>query len=164
MTIAVGDTVPEATLLRMGTDGPEVVDLADRLAGRKVVLFALPGAFTPTCDSAHLPSFIRTKATFDSKGVDEIICVSVNDIHVMKLWGEMSGATAAGITMLADGDSAFTKAVGMAFSAPAAGFHNRSRRYAMVIDDGLVTHLQLDKPGVCALSTGEAILDTLSQT
>jgi len=161
MAIGEGDRVPAATLIRMGGKGPETVDLAERLAGRKVVIFALPGAFTPTCDSAHLPSFIRTKAEFDAKGVDEIICISVNDVHVMRLWGEQSGATAAGITMLADGDSSFTKAMGMAFSVPAVGFYDRSCRYAMIVQDGVVSAMQLDKPGQCAVSTGEALLDLL---
>ena len=116
--IAVGDRLPDADLLRIGADGPETVRLGELLAGRRVVLFALPGAFTPTCDSAHLPSFIRTKPGFDAKGVDEIVCVSVNDAHVMRYWGEQSGAAKAGITLLADADSAFTRAVGMAVQQP----------------------------------------------
>ncbi|MFY0692990.1 MAG: peroxiredoxin [Paracoccaceae bacterium] len=161
MMLSIGDKLPNATLLQKGESGPETVELGERLAGRKVVIFALPGAFTPTCDSAHLPSFIRNKAKFDEKGVDEIICISVNDVHVMKLWGETSGATEAGITLLADVDSAFTKAVGMEFSNPAVGFFDRSKRYALVADDGIVTHLMIDEPGVCAVSTGEALLSEL---
>ena len=161
MTITVGQRLPDASLIQMGPDGPETVELAEKLAGRKVVIFALPGAFTPTCDSAHMPSFIRTKAQFDAKGVDEIICISVNDAHVMRLWGETSGATAAGITLLADADSSFTKAVGMNYSAPHVGFYDRSRRYVAVVEDGIVTTLQLDEPGVCAVSTGEALLDVI---
>lgn len=159
--IAVGDRLPDAALLRMGAAGPETVRLAGRLAGRRVVLFAVPGAFTPTCDSAHLPSFVRTKAAFAAKGIDEILCVSVNDAHVMRLWGETSGATAAGITLLADADAAFTRSIGMNFSNPAVGFYDRSRRYAMVVEDGVVTHLHLDRPGVCEVSTGEALLDEI---
>jgi cytochrome c peroxidase len=159
--IAVGDRLPDAGLLRMGSDGPETVRLAARLAGRRVVLFAVPGAFTPTCDSAHLPSFVRTRQAFAAKGIDEILCISVNDAHVMKLWGETSGATAAGITLLADADAAFTRSIGMNFSNPAVGFHDRSRRYAMVVEDGVVTILHLDRPGVCEVSTGEALLEEL---
>ncbi len=103
--LAVGDRLPDAHFIRMGASGPETVDLKSRTEGRKVVIFAVPGAFTPTCNSAHLPSFIRTKDQFEEKGIDEIICVSVNDAHVMRLWGERSGAAEAGITMLADPDS-----------------------------------------------------------
>jgi cytochrome c peroxidase len=125
------------------------------------VLFAVPGAFTPTCDSAHLPSFVRTRQAFAAKGIDEILCISVNDAHVMKLWGETSGATAAGITLLADADAAFTRSIGMNFSNPAVGFHDRSRRYAMFVEDGVVTILHLDRPGVCEVSTGEALLEEL---
>lgn len=161
MTISVGDVLPDATFVMMGAQGPATVSLNDKVTGRRVVLFALPGAFTPTCDSAHLPSFIRAKDRLTEKGIDEIICVSVNDAHVMRLWGETSGATEAGITLLGDADSAFTKAVGMAFSNPAVGFYDRSRRYVIVVDDGRVTHVQIDEPGVCSLSTGDAILDVL---
>lgn len=159
--IAVGDRLPDAAFVRMGAAGPETVRLAERLAGRRVVIFAVPGAFTPTCDSAHLPSFIRTGPQLKAKGIDEILCISVNDAHVMRLWGETSGATAAGITLLADSDATFTKAVGMAFSNPAVGFHDRSRRYAMVVEDGVVSVLHLDQPGVCDLSTGESLLAAL---
>ena len=162
MAIAPGDTLPEVTLSRMGDKGPEPVELKSLTAGRKVVIFAVPGAFTPTCHSAHVPSFIRTKAGFDGKGVDEIICISVNDPFVMKAWGEATGATEAGITMLADAESAFTKAIGMDFTAPPAGLISRSKRYAMVAEDGKVTVLQLEEsPGTCEVSGGEALLETI---
>lgn len=118
MALSQGDQLPDATLVQMGAEGPAPVNLADKIKGRKVVIFAVPGAFTPTCHSAHVPSFIRTKDQFDAKGVDEIICVSVNDPFVMKAWGEATGATAAGITMLSDASSEFTKAIGMNFDAP----------------------------------------------
>ena len=159
--IAVGDRLPGAQLLLKDADGIHRVDLSDRLAGRRVVLFAVPGAFTPTCDSAHLPSFIRNAEAFAGKGVDEIICVSVNDAHVMHVWGAQSGAEAAGITMLADGDATFTRALGLLFSNPAAGMVDRSRRYAMLIEDGVVKALHLDELGQCAISTGEAMLEEL---
>ena len=162
MTITKGDKLPNSTLVAMGADGPAQVDLASKLAGRKVVIFAVPGAFTPTCHSAHVPSFVRTKADFDAKGVDEIICVSVNDPFVMKSWGEATGATDAGITMLGDPEAAFTKAIGMDFSAPPAGLIDRSKRYAMVVDDGTVTVFQAEEnPGVCEVSGGEALLAAL---
>ncbi len=159
MTISQGDTLPDATLVQMGADGPAPVRIADKLKGRKVVIFAVPGAFTPTCHSAHVPSFVRTKDQFDAKGVDEIICISCNDPFVMKAWGEATGATDAGITMLADASSDFTKAIGMDFTAAPAGLVARSKRYAMLVEDGKVTLFQPEEaPGVCDLSGGEALL------
>ena len=159
MPISVGDKLPEATFTRMGAEGPEQVTLSSLTKGRKVVIFAVPGAFTPTCSSAHVPSFIRTKEQFASKGVDEIICVSVNDPFVMKAWGEATGATAAGITMLGDSQSEFTKAIGMDFDAAPAGLMARSKRYAMLVEDGKVTLLQAEEsPGVCDVSGGESLL------
>ena len=162
MTIAVGDRLPEATLVQMGANGPESVALADRVKGRKVAIFAVPGAFTPTCHSAHVPSFIRTAGDFAAKGVAEIICISVNDPFVMKAWGEATGADAAGIAMLSDAQSAFTKAIGMDFDAPPAGLVARSKRYAMLVDDGVVVAFQPEEsPGVCDVSGGEALLKAL---
>ncbi|MEO1778580.1 MAG: peroxiredoxin [Pseudomonadota bacterium] len=162
MAISQGDTLPDATLVAMGADGPEPVAMSDKTKGRKVVIFAVPGAFTPTCHSAHVPSFVRTKDQFDAKGVDEIICVSANDPFVMKAWGEATGATAAGITMLGDADSSFTKAIGMDFDAPPAGLMGRSKRYAMLVDDGKVTLFQAEEnPGVCEVSGGEALLASM---
>jgi peroxiredoxin len=162
MTIAVGDRLPDATMIRIGANGPEQVDLGQKLKGRKVVLFGLPGAYTGTCTSAHVPSFVRTKDGFDAKGVDEIICVSVNDPFVMKAWGESTGAAAAGITFLADADAAFTRAVGMAFSNPAVGFHDRSKRYALYAEDGVVKVLHPEEsPGVCDVSGGESMLRSI---
>ncbi len=162
MTISQGDTLPDATFIVMGESGPETVSLADKTKGRKVVLFAVPGAFTPTCHSAHVPSFIRTKEALMEKGVEEIICVAVNDPFIMQTWGEASGATEAGITMLADAEAEFTKSIGMNFSAPPVGFVDRSSRYAMLVEDGKVNLLQVDEnPGTCELSAGEALLDSM---
>ena len=162
MTISVGNTLPEATMLQKTNDTIGPVDLKARLAGRKVVIFGVPGAFTPTCDVAHLPSFIRTKDELAAKGVDEIICISVNDPHVMKFWGETSGATEAGITMLADADAAYTTAIGMRFDAPPVGLIARSKRYSMLVDDGIVKILNLEtERGVCNLSGGENMLDQI---
>ena len=159
MSVTTGDTLPDATLTRIGENGPEQVALASLLAGRKVAIFAVPGAYTPTCHSAHVPSFIRTRDGFAAKGVDEIVCISVNDPFVMKAWGEATGATAAGITMLSDAESAFTKAIGMDFTAPPAGLIARSKRYAMLVEDGVVTHFHPEaSPGTCEISGGEALL------
>ncbi len=162
MTISQGDTLPDATLVQMGAEGPEQVQLADKVKGRKVVVFAVPGAFTPTCHSAHVPSFVRTKDQFDAKGVDEVICISCNDPFVMKAWGEATGATEAGITMLADASSEFTRAIGMDFDAAPAGLVGRSKRYAMLVEDGKVVLWQPeDNPGVCEVSGGEALLENM---
>lgn len=159
MTISVGDTLPEAEFIKLGANGPEKVSVNALTKGRKVVIFAVPGAFTPTCHSAHVPSFIRTKAEFDAKGVDEIVCVAVNDPFVLKAWGEATGATAAGITMLSDGDGAFSKALGLTFDAPGAGLLGRSKRYAMYVVDGKVSTLHLEEaPGTCEISGGESLL------
>ncbi len=161
-TLSVGMALPDATLLTFGADGPQPVRLHDRLKGNRVVIFAVPGAFTPTCDSAHLPSFIRTAEAFREKGVDEIICLSVNDVHVMRYWGEIAGAAAAGITMLADPAAEFTCALGMEYSAPETGMLNRSKRYAMLVEDGVVTVLHVEeRRGVCEISGGEALLAAL---
>ncbi|MEM9853899.1 MAG: peroxiredoxin [Pseudomonadota bacterium] len=162
MAISVGDTLPEASFVRLGSEGPEEVSVESLTKGRKVVLFAVPGAYTPTCHSAHVPSFIRTKDGFDAKGVDEIICVSVNDPFVMKQWGEDTGASAAGIAMMADAASTFTTAIGMNFDAPPVGLMARSKRYAMLVEDGKVTVLNEEaSPGECEISAGETLLDAL---
>ena len=159
MTISKGDKLPEATLLQMGENGPEAVTLSDKTAGRKVVIFAVPGAYTPTCHSSHVPSFVRTRDQFAEKGVDEIICISVNDPFVMGAWGKDTGASDAGITMLGDSESAFTKAIGMDFTAPPVGLMARSKRYAMLVEDGTVTLLhEEENPGACEVSAGEALL------
>jgi len=160
--LQLGMRLPEATFPVMTDAGPDVVHLAEILKGRRVVIFAVPGAFTPTCDSAHVPSFIRTAPALREKGVDAIFCLSVNDAHVMRYWGHTTGASDAGITMLADPDAAFTRAVRMAFSAPVTGLLNRSRRYAMLVEDGVVTRLHVEeKGGTCELSGGEAMLEAL---
>ena len=158
MAISAGERLPEAVLVRIGENGPEQVELGARLKGRRVILFALPGAFTPTCHSAHMPSFVRTADAFFAKGIDEILCIAVNDPHVMRHWGQATGADAAGITVLADPASTFTKAVGMEFTVPSIGFFDRSQRYAMLVEDGVVRVLHLEKPGQCEVSTGEALL------
>ena len=159
MTISVGDKLPGGTMLRMGANGPEGVDIATTLKGRNVVIFGLPGAYTGTCTTAHVPSLMRTSAKFKAKGVDEIICISVNDPFVMHAWGESTGATAAGISMLGDAQSMFTTAIGMDFNAPPAGLIDRSKRYALYAVDGVVKVLHLEEnAGVCEISGGEAML------
>ncbi|AUQ73241.1 peroxiredoxin [Phaeobacter piscinae] len=160
--ISVGETLPEATLTRMGAEGPEQVSMAELTKGRTVAIFAVPGAFTPTCHSAHVPSFIRNKDALAAKGVDEIICIAGNDPFVMQAWSEATGAGAAGITMLSDAECGFTDAIGMRLDAPAAGLIGRSLRYAMLARDGKVEIMNAeDNPGQCELSAGEALLASI---
>lgn len=162
MTIAQGDLLPSATFLEPGTDGPVEVTTEELTRGRRIVLFAVPGAFTGTCSTKHLPSFIRTADAIRAKGVDEIVCVAVNDPHVMQAWGEATGATAAGIRMLADAGSAFTGALGMAYDNPGRGMLARSRRYAMLVEDGVVKVLNVEEStGQCVVSAGETMLEAL---
>ena len=162
MAISQGDKLPDAVLRRMGDNGPEEITIDALTACRKIVLFGLPGAFTPTCSSAHVPSFMRTKDAFLEKGIEEIICVSVNDVHIMRQWGEVTGATAAGLSMWADPVSEFTTAIGMNFDVEVLGFYGRSSRYAMIVENGVVTQLnQETERGVCDISGGETLLESL---
>ncbi len=162
MAISAGDSLPDATVLKIGADGPESLSLSSLTNGRKVVIFGLPGAYTGTCTSAHVPSFIRTKSGFDAKGVDEIICLSVNDPFVMDAWGKDTGASEAGLTLLGDAASEFTKAIGMDFDAPPVGFIARSKRYALYAEDGLVKVFQAEEsPGECTVSAGESLLEAI---
>ncbi len=161
MTISTGDHFPTATLRVIGANGPDAVELVDKMKGRKVVIFGLPGAFTGSCSTVHLPSFIRTAPSFAAKGVDEIICIAVNDPFTLQAWGEQTGAAAAGITILGDSDGALTHTLGMEFTAPALGLIGRSNRYAVVVDDGVVTYANVDNPGECNISTGEMLLESL---
>lgn len=162
MTITTGQTLPDASLLQIGAEGPETVALAEKLKGRKVAIFGLPGAYTGTCSTAHVPSFIRSMDALRAKGVDEVICISVNDPFVMDAWSKDTGAGDAGITMLGDATSEFTKAIGMAFSAGPVGFVDRSKRYSMLVDDGVVTILNAEaSPGECEISAGQTLLDQM---
>ena len=162
MTISIGDKLPSATLCKLGEDGPQPVALSSLIEGRKVVIFGLPGAFTGTCSTAHVPSFMRSAEALKAKGVDEIICVAVNDPFVMAAWDKDTGAGAAGITFLADPSSDLTKGIGMDFDVPPIGFNARSKRYAMLAEDGVVKVLNLDEEaGTCNLSSGETMLDAL---
>jgi cytochrome c peroxidase len=161
MTISVGGRLPDAKLVTMTADGPAVVSLAERLAGRKVVLFALPGAFTGPCSTIHMPSFVRSADAIRARGVDEIICIAVNDPFALRAWGEATGAHAAGITLMGDADGSFTKALGMDFTAPQLGLIGRSNRYALVLDDGVIVTANIDQPGECNISVGEALLEVM---
>lgn len=160
--ITVGARLPGAQLLHMGADGPEAVDLGKKLAGRKVVIFGLPGAYTGTCTNTHVPSFIRTADKFRAKGVDEIICIAVNDPFVMDAWGSSTGGAAAGISFLGDSDGAFTRSIGMAFDAPPYGLHGRSLRYSLLAENGVVKALNIEEdPTACQISAGEPLLASM---
>ena len=162
MAITEGQALPSAALLKVVTGGVEEVDAATYGKGRRIVLFAVPGAYTPTCHSAHVPSFVRVMDALKAEGVDEVACVAVNDPFVLEAWGRDTGAEAAGIIMLADAESALTKALDLAFSAPARGLIDRSQRYAMLVEDGVVAILHKEEgPGVCEISGGEAMLDAV---
>jgi glutaredoxin/glutathione-dependent peroxiredoxin len=157
--IAVGDRLPDATLLRIGDQGPQSVSLASLIQGRKVVIFGLPGAYTGTCTTAHVPSFIRTADRFAAKGVEAILCIAVNDPFVLKAWGAETGGTAAGLHFLGDAGADFTRAIGLNFTAPPVGFYDRSRRYALLAEDSVVRILNVEEsPGACEISAGETLL------
>ena len=162
MTISIGERVPDGSLTVPGPAGPREMPIAAELAGKSVVIFGLPGAYTGVCSTAHVPSFIRTFAAFKAKGVDEILCVSVNDAFVMRAWGEATGAAKAGIVMAADPDASFTTALGLDYAAGFSRGMTRSKRYAMHVVDGVVKVLQVEATnGVCDISGGEALLETI---
>ncbi|MEE4384679.1 MAG: peroxiredoxin [Pseudomonadales bacterium] len=159
MTIQVGDRIPDATLKMMGEKGPQDVSTAELFGGKKVVLFAVPGAFTPTCSMAHLPGFVTHADAIKAKGVDAIVCLSVNDAFVMDAWGK--GANAEELLMVADWDASFTKALGLEMDASAFGLGVRSQRFAMVVDDGVVQLVAVEAPGQFEVSKAEAVLEAL---
>jgi glutaredoxin/glutathione-dependent peroxiredoxin len=162
MTIAVGDRLPEATLLEAVEGGSAPVTTGALCEGRRIVLFGLPGAYTGTCSTRHVPSFIAVMDGLRAKGVEDVVCVSVNDPFVMKAWGEATGATAAGIRMVGDAESRFTEALGLAFSNPERGLIGRSKRYAMLVENGVVKVCNVEaSPGECDLSAGQAMLDAV---
>ena len=162
MAISTGERLPDAALFEVGPDGHQRVSLQDKLRGRKVVIFAVAGAFADICNLSHMPGYMRNMEAFAAKGVDEVICLSVNDPLVMKAWGKATGAFSAGVTLLADTDSGFTSGTGMNFDFPGDGMIARSKRYAMVVEDGLVLNLQEEiHAGMCEVSTATAILAIL---
>jgi peroxiredoxin len=156
--IAVNDAVPQVTLKTMGADGPQDITTADIFSGKTVVLFAVPGAFTPTCSAAHLPGFVVNVDAIKAKGVDTVACMSVNDAFVMGAWGESQNAEH--ILMLADGNAELTQALGLELDGSGFGMGTRSKRFAMIVKDGTVAHLAVDASGL-ELTTAEAILAAL---
>ena len=159
MTIAVGDKVPDVKLVKASADGIEPVQTTDFFAGRKVVLFSVPGAFTPTCSAKHLPGFVAKAAELKAKGVDEIACTAVNDPFVMKAWGAASGS--ADVTMLADGNGDLAKALDLTMDGTGFGLGIRGQRCAAVINDGVVEQLHVEAPGDFKVSSAEYVLEQL---
>jgi peroxiredoxin len=160
MTIKVGDKVPSATLMQMKDGGPKPVSTDELFKGKKVAVFALPGAFTPTCSAKHLPGFIQQAGALKAKGIDTIACVSVNDAFVMGAWGEAQGAGDT-VMMLADGNGDFTRALGLELDATKFGMGKRSQRYSMVVDDGVVRVLNVEAPGAFEVSSADHMLGQL---
>ena len=159
MAIQEGDKLPEATLHMMQDGRPAAVTTEDLFAGKKVVLFAVPGAFTPTCSQAHLPGYVVNADAIKGKGVDSIICLSVNDAFVMDAWG--ASANAEQLQMVGDGNGDFTRAMGLEMDGSGFGLGSRSQRYAMIVDDGVVTKLAVEEAGQLDVSAAEAILAAL---
>jgi peroxiredoxin len=160
MTIKVGDKIPSVSLKTMDKDGMQTLSTDDIFKGKKVVLFALPGAFTPTCSAKHLPGFVNNAAELKAKGVDTIACLSVNDAFVMDAWGKAQNAGDK-VLMLADGNADFSKAVGLTMDGTGYGMGLRASRYAMVVDNGVVKALNVEAPGAFEVSSAEAVLKAL---
>jgi peroxiredoxin len=159
MTIQVGDRIPECTLKVMGEKGPQNVTTADLFNGKKVVMFAVPGAFTPGCSLTHLPGFVVKADEIKAKGVDAIICLSVNDAFVMDAWGKAQNAEE--IIMLADGNAELTRAMGLELDGTGFGMGTRCKRMALIAQDGVVSHLAIEPPGGIVVSSAEAVLAAL---
>ena len=159
MTIAVGDKLPDVKLVKATEAGPEAVQSADYFAGKRVALFSVPGAFTPTCSVKHMPGYVENAAAFAAKGIDEIACTAVNDPFVMGAWGKSAGS--ADVTMLADGNGDFVEALGLTMDGSAFGLGKRGQRFSMVVNDGTVEQLHVEGPGEFKVSAAEYLLERL---
>jgi peroxiredoxin len=160
MTIQAGDRLPDAPLTIATADGPQQTTTGDFFGGKRVALFAVPGAFTPTCSARHLPSYVDKAQELKGKGIDEIACIAVNDPFVMAAWGERDGSH--DITMLADGNGEFSEAIGLTMDGSKFGLGQRSQRYSMIVDDGVVEQLNVEAPGEYRASSAEHLLDQLA--
>lgn len=160
MTISVGDKLPSVKLVKVTADGPDTVSTDDFFSGRTVALFAVPGAFTPTCSAKHLPGFVEKADALKAKGVDEIACTAVNDVFVMGAWGKSAGADDK-VTMLADGNGDFAKAVGLTMDGNKFGLGTRGQRFSMIVKDGVVAELNVEEPGDYKVSSADHMLGQL---
>jgi peroxiredoxin len=160
MTIQVGEKVPSATLRYLSPEGPKEITTDELFRGKKVAVFAVPGAFTPTCSQRHLPGYVEKAGDIKGKGVDTIACVAVNDVFVMGAWGKASNCDDK-VMMLADGSGDFTRALGLELDLRKGGLGMRSQRYSMLVDDGVVKQLNLEKPGQLEVSTADAMMKGL---
>jgi peroxiredoxin len=159
MTIAKGDRIPDVTLVKATEDGPEKVQSGEYFAGKKVALFSVPGAYTPTCSAKHLPGFVEKAAELKAKGVDEIAATAVNDAFVLGAWNKTNGSP--DITMLADGNGDFAEALGLTMDGSGFGMGKRGQRFSMLVDDGVVTELNVEAPGDFKVSSAEHLLSQL---
>lgn len=159
MTISVGDTIPQATLVKATAEGPNKVEAKDFFAGKKVAIFSVPGAYTPTCSAKHLPGFVDKADELKAKGIDEIACTAVNDAFVMAAWAKDNGAS--DITMLADGNAEFAEKLGLTMDGSGFGLGTRGQRFSMVVDDGKVTQLNVEQPGDFSVSSADHLLGQL---
>ncbi len=160
MTIKLGDKLPQTMLTKVTEQGPEAIDTTSYFAGRKIALFSVPGAFTPTCSAKHLPGFVDKAAALKAKGVDEIACTAVNDAFVLGAWSKSSGAGDS-VTMLADGNADFAKAVDLVFDGSKFGMGTRGQRFSMLVEDGVVTQLNVEGPGEFRVSSAEYMLESM---
>ncbi|HKX22916.1 MAG TPA: peroxiredoxin [Rhizorhapis sp.] len=160
MTIGKGDKLPQVTFTIMTANGPEAVDSDTYFEGKRVALFSVPGAFTPTCSAKHLPSYVEKAEELKAKGIDEIACTAVNDPFVMGAWGKASGVEGK-VTMLADGNGAFAKAIGLEMDGSKFGLGTRGQRFSMIVDDGVVEEIFVEAPGDYKVSSAEHMLDQL---
>lgn len=158
-SIQEGAKLPQTTFMTMTADGPNPVNTDDVFKGKRVALFAVPGAFTPTCSAKHLPGFVEKAALLKARGIDEVACVAVNDVFVMDAWGKQAGS--ADVAMLADGNGEFAKAIGLEMDGSGFGMGSRSQRYAMIVDNGTVERLFVEGPGEFKVSSAEHMLSQL---
>ena len=160
MTISVGDRIPNVTLMKATAEGPQPVDTDSFFSGRKVALFSVPGAFTPTCSARHLPGYVERADELRAKGVDEVACVSVNDAFVMQAWGSQAGVEGK-VTMLADGNGEFAEALGLVMDGSKYGMGRRGQRWSAIVEDGVVKELNVEEPGAFSVSSADYTLEQL---
>lgn len=160
MSIKVGDRLPQATFVKATAEGPQPVDSEEFFKGRKVALFSVPGAFTPTCSARHLPGFVQKADELKAKGIDEIACTAVNDAFVMGAWSKSASADDK-VTMLADGNGEFVKALDLTMDGSKFGMGTRGQRFSMIVDDGTVTQLNVEEPGAFNVSSADHMLEQL---